>query len=166
MKIKGKSGYRYIRELGGAIDRKTISATAQFLFKNNLLKGNILDYGCGFGFDANHFGWDKYDPHYFQLTIAKKYDTIVCNHVANILTRKSRLALYKTIQDALTESGTAYTSVTRKIPEIGKMGLRKRIQSYVVLNLPSVYKDLELEIYSLRKNQTIEDLTKDFEKRF
>ena len=31
-----------------------------------LLRGRVLDYGCGFGFDADHFGWEAYDPHYRQ----------------------------------------------------------------------------------------------------
>src|SRR4051812_16936113 len=65
-KIKGNRGFRFIKELGGAIQRGTVSKTALFLEEHQLLRGRVLDYGCGFGFDANHFGWEAYDPHYRQ----------------------------------------------------------------------------------------------------
>jgi hypothetical protein len=55
-KIKGKGGFRFIKELGGAVRRETVSKTARFLQDHRLLQGRVLDYGCGFGFDAGHFG--------------------------------------------------------------------------------------------------------------
>jgi tetratricopeptide (TPR) repeat protein len=65
-KIKGRRGFRLIKELGGAVRRETASKTARFLDERRLLRGRVLDYGCGFGFDADHFGWEAYDPHYRQ----------------------------------------------------------------------------------------------------
>ena len=62
-KVKGKRGFRFIKELGGAIRRETVSRTARFLEDRRLLRGRVLDYGCGFGFDADHFGWEAFDPH-------------------------------------------------------------------------------------------------------
>src|SRR5262245_42444356 len=89
-KIKGKRGFRFVKELGGAIRRGTVSRTAEILVERRLLKGRVLDYGCGFGFDADHFGWEAYDPHYRQKAPEGVFDTVVCNHVANMLTRASR----------------------------------------------------------------------------
>jgi ATP adenylyltransferase len=164
-KIKGKRGFRFIKELGGAIRRQTVSKTAGFLHDRRLLRGRILDYGCGFGFDADHFDWEAHDPHYRQKLPAGLFDTIVCNHVANMLTRDSRQELYRSIQALLGVNGKAYLSVSRKIPRTGKIAMRKRIQNFVVLTLPSLYRDDELEIYRLEPGSVFEDLTQEIEVR-
>jgi hypothetical protein len=164
-KIKGKRGFRFIKELGGAIRRETISTTARFLAEHRLLRGRILDYGCGFGFDADHFGWEAFDPHYRQKPPDGLFDTIVCNHVANMLTRESRRQLVLSIQALLARHGKAYVSVSRKIPRTGKIALRKRIQNYVVLTLPSVFCDDDLEIYRLEVGSLFADRTAEIEDR-
>jgi 2-polyprenyl-3-methyl-5-hydroxy-6-metoxy-1,4-benzoquinol methylase len=164
-KIKGKHGFRFIKELGGAIRRLTVSRTARILEEQGLLRGRILDYGCGFGFDADHFGWEAFDPRYRQMLPEGQFDTIVCNHVANMLTRKSRQELFSTLQALLTPQGMAYVSVSRKIPKAGKIAMRKRIQNYVVLTLPSLFCDKELEIYRLEASSTFEDRTQEIEDR-
>ncbi len=164
-KIKGKRGFRFVKELGGAIRRQTVSKTAQVLRDQGLLRGRILDYGCGFGFDADHFGWEAFDPHYRQKVPEGLFDTIVCNHVANMLTRSSRRQLYRDVVARLAPGGKAYLSVSRKIPVGGKLAMRKRIQNYVVLTLPTVYRDDELEIYRLEPDSTLEDVTQEIEDR-
>src|SRR6516225_12312836 len=143
-KIKGKSGFRFVKELGGAIRRETVSKTARFLQEQHLLRGRVLDYGCGFGFDADHFGWGAYDPHYRQTLPDGLFDTVVCNHVANMLTRASRQELFRALQALLAPQGKAYASVSRGVPRAGKVALRKRIQNYVALTLPSLFCDDEL----------------------
>ncbi len=164
-KIKGQRGFRFIKELGGAIQRETVSKTAQFLQDQRLLRGRILDYGCGFGFDADHFGWEAFDPHYRQKLPVGRFDTIVCNHVANMLTRDSRQEVFRALQGLLAANGKAYVSVSRKIPRTGKIALRKRIQNFVVLTLPSLFRDEELEIYRLEAGSDFEDLTQEIEFR-
>jgi SAM-dependent methyltransferase len=164
-KIKGKRGFRFIKELGGAIRRETVSTTARVLDDRDLLRGRILDYGCGYGFDADHFGWEAFDPHTRQKAPEGLFDTIVCNHVVNMLTRSSRQKLFQALVDLLTPRGKAYLSVSRKIPVTGKLAMRKRIQNYVVLTLPSVYRDEDLEIYRLEPGSAFEDLTQEFEER-
>jgi hypothetical protein len=164
-KIKGKRGFRFIKELGGAISRQTVSKTALILQERGLLVGRILDYGCGFGFDADHFGWEAYDPHYRQKAPEDVFETIICNHVANMLTRSSRQKLFLDIVDLLAPQGKAYLSVSRKIPVTGKLAMRKRIQNYVVLTLPSVFRDDDMEIYRLEPGRKFEDLTEEIEDR-
>src|SRR5262249_31403919 len=158
-KIKGKHGFRFIKELGGAIRRETVSRTAQFLDCQRLLRGRVLDYGCGFGLDADQFGWEAFDSYYRQKLPEGRFDTIACNHVANMLTRANRRELFGAIQALLAVEGKAYVSVSRKIPREGKIALRKRIQNYVVLTLPSAFCDEELEIYRLEAGSVFEDLT-------
>lgn len=164
-KIKGKRGFRFVKELGGAIDRGTISQTAQILVERRLIRGRVLDYGCGFGFDADHFGWEGYDPHYRQKLPTGPFDTVVCNHVANMLTRASRIELYRTLEGLLTPTGTAYLSVSRKIPVGGKIAMRKRLQNYVVLTLPSLFRDGDMELYKLTPGCTFTDRTQEIEER-
>jgi hypothetical protein len=164
-KIKGKRGFRFIKELGGAVCRETVSKTARFLELHQLLRGRVLDYGCGFGFDADYFGWEAYDPHYRQKLPEGLFETIVCNHVANMLTRASRQEMFQAIQALLTPKEKAYLSVSRKIPKTGKIAMRKRIQNFVVLSLPSVFCDEELEIYQLEAASDFEDVTHEIEYR-
>jgi SAM-dependent methyltransferase len=164
-KVKGKRGFRFIKELGGAIRRETVSRTARFLEDRRLLRGRVLDYGCGFGFDADHFGWEAFDPHYRQKSPEGMFDTVVCNHVANMMTRRSRQELFQAIQGLLAPRGKAYLSVSRKIPKAGKVAMRKRIQNHVVLTLPSLFCDDELEIYQLEADSAFEDQTQEIEDR-
>jgi hypothetical protein len=55
--------------------------------------------------------------------------------------------------------------VSRRIPRAGKVALRKRIQNYVVLTLPSLCRDNELEIYRLEAGRDFEDRTQEIEDR-
>ena len=164
-KIKGKRGFRFVKELGGAVRRGTLSTTALVLVERGLARGRVLDYGCGFGFDADHFGWEAYDPRYRQTLPDGLFDTVVCNHVANMLTRDSRQGLFRAILALLAPEGKAYVSVSRKVPKAGKIALRKRIQNYVVLTLASLFRDDELEIYRLEAGSDFKDLTQEIENR-
>ena len=87
---RGRAGYVFFKELGGAPDRKALSKTARVLTEGDLVRGRVLDYGCGLGFDADQLGWEAYDPYYRAAEPTGPYDTIVVNHVANVLTRASR----------------------------------------------------------------------------
>lgn len=160
---RGRRGYLFFKELGGAPARTGLSKTARVLLAGGLIRGRVLDYGCGRGFDAQHEGWDAYDPYYAPTPVAGPYDTIVVNHVANILTRASREKLYQTVNALLGAGGTAWFSVARNIPERGKAGLRRRIGNYVVLTLPTLFADGEEEIYRLDKDAAFADVTCEFE---
>lgn len=164
-KIKTRRGYRFVKELGGAIRHSTVSFGAQWLVEHGHVFGRVLDFGSGFGSDADHFNWEAYDPHYRQRELSTDYDTVVCNHVLNMLTQKSRSEAIRRIQNLLSQCGTAFLIVPRNIPSEGKVALRKRIQNYVILSLPTVYVDGKLEIYQLRKTSRYEDLTNEIEYR-
>ncbi len=161
----GRGGYVFFKERGGAVGREALSTTARILRESGLIRGRVLDYGCGLGDDARLQGWDAYDPHYRPEKPTGLYDTIVVNHVANMLTRKSRGKLFEAVNTLLAPEGSAYISVSRNIPTSGKPGPRRRIQNYVVLTLPSVFIDAKEEIYCLEKDATYEDHTQEFEQR-
>ena len=81
-----KINYPYLT----AIKRTELSVPTRNLLQHNLLKGKILDFGCGFGFDTdelkrqgyNIMGYDyDYRPDYPE----GKFDTIICNYVLNLL---------------------------------------------------------------------------------
>jgi len=163
-KIRSKRGFRFVKELGGAIRRSTVSVGGKWLVERGHVKGRVLDFGCGFGFDADHFGWDAFDPYYRQQELEGNYDTVICNHVLNMLTRASRERTIREIQEILTPSGAAFLIVPRNIPVTGKIALRKRIQNYVTMTLPSIYADRKLEVYRLERTTEFEDVTKEIER--
>ncbi len=76
-----------------AMERDYLSNPARFLLKQNLLRGKILDFGCGLGKDVEllqqkSFDIVGYDPHYFPTLPAaakEKFDTIICLYVLNTL---------------------------------------------------------------------------------
>ena len=153
------------RAMGTAVKRKKPSQAAKVLVGLGLINGRVLDYGCGFGFDADHFGWESYDPYYRPEEPDGQYDTIVCTLVLSALSRNNRIKVINRIRDLLAPEGNAYFAVARNIPEVGKMGVHHSLQNFVVLTLPSVFADGQLEIYQLRKDSRFEDKTKDFGSR-
>jgi hypothetical protein len=76
---RGRAGYVFFKELGGAPDRKVLSKTARVLIDGKLIRGRVLDYGCGLGFDADQQGWEAYDPYYRPRKPTGIYDTIIVN---------------------------------------------------------------------------------------
>lgn len=163
---KGKGGFVFFKEFGGAPERIALSKTASVLLEAGLIRGRVLDYGCGHGYDAEQQGWDAWDPYYRPQEPQGPYDTIVVNHVLNILTRASRKALYARVDALLAEGGHAYLSTARNIPVDGKHGPRHRLQNYVLLDLPSVYCDDTEEIYALARGTSFKDRTQEFEDQF
>lgn len=151
---------RQKRAWGGAIKRTQPSKAATILAP--LVTGKVLDFGCGHGFDADHHGWDSFDPFYRPNKLVSPYDTITCIGVINALTRNNRAKVIAEIQALLCDGGTAYLAVPRNIPKTGKLGIHHSLQNYVVLTLPSIYCDEELEIYKLLKADVFKDNTQEY----
>lgn len=137
-----------------AIKRKNPSLPMRWLFKRGLLYPNgifseILDYGCGKGFDALYFGMDKYDPHYHPCLIPKKkYEVITCNYVLNVVPSQDVDGILKKIKGLLVKGGKAYISVRRDLPKNGKAG-RGVWQKYVELPLPILEENSTFCIYEV-----------------
>jgi hypothetical protein len=120
-----------------AISRNKPSAPMKFLNELGLLEGNKLDYGCGKGKDAETFEMDGFDPNFpeFKKRIKRKYQTITCNYVLNVLPKKEGIEILKDIQSHLKVNGTAYITVRRDIKKEG-LTSKKTFQRNVVLDLP------------------------------
>ena len=153
------------RALGGAIKRSRPSRAAKIIAEQGRSVGRVLDYGCGFGFDAQTYSWERYDPYYHATEPSPPYDTIVCISVLNALSRNNRAKAITRIRSLLAADGRAYLAVPRDIPLTGKLGMHHSLQNYVVLTLPSIYRDEHLEIYEMSKTTEFQDKTKDYVSR-
>lgn len=153
------------RALGGAVKRTKPSRAATIIIEQKLAVGRVLDYGCGYGLDADTHGWDAYDPYYRPAEPVPPYDTIVCISVLNALSRNNRSKVIGRIRELLTDTGRAYLAVARDLPRTGKLGVNHSLQNYVILTLPSIYLDQHLEIYQMSKTTEFHDKTQDFVSR-
>lgn len=145
------------RAWGGAIKRTKPSAAATILASR--ARGRTLDFGCGWGFDADHFGWESYDPYYRPTYPTGMFDTVFCMSVINALSRNNRAEVIEEVRSLLAPGGRAYFAVPRNLPRTGKLGLHHSLQNYVVLTLTSVYADEKLETYELRRTDSFKDKT-------
>lgn len=133
-----------------AIKRIKPSKPMRILEKKGLLNGGLLglDYGCGQGFDAQHYGLDKFDPHWFNVEpLLKSYDFITCNYVLNVISNEEeRKKVLDKIKSLLSSQGVAYISVRRDLSAPVVKG-RGCDQVIVKLDLPILYEDKSTCIY-------------------
>ncbi len=103
-----------------AIRRKAISRPMSYLHSMGLLKGRVLDFGCGHGQDVERLAnlgvnIHGYDPHLQPDLPRGKFDVITCNYVLNVLPAHERLTVLAHISTLLRKGGVAYISVRRDI---------------------------------------------------
>lgn len=148
-----------------AKERETLSFPAKLLLNKNLLVGEVLDFGCGFGKDVELLK-DKgiqvvgYDKHYFPAYPAKKFDTIICLYVLNVLMQEEQANVLMEISQLLKPTGRAYFAVRRDLQHEGfrihKVHQKPTYQCNVILNYTSFFKNENCEIYEYKHyNQTI-----------
>lgn len=122
-----------------AITRTKPSAPMKYLESQGLLSGKcMLDYGCGKGFDADHYGMDKFDPHFFPTPAKYTYDVITCNYVLNIVQEGEGQEILHNIKKLLRKGGRAYISVRRDVKQDG-ITKKGTFQRDVTLDLPVVH---------------------------
>jgi 2-polyprenyl-3-methyl-5-hydroxy-6-metoxy-1,4-benzoquinol methylase len=111
-----------------AISRKKPSLPARLLSEMGLLKGRVLDYGCGRGKDAEYFGLEKWDPHFSPERPKGRFDTVMCNYVLCVTPFEEEANILQDIQRYLTPEGTAYISIRNDISQssITKIGTIRR----------------------------------------
>jgi len=102
-----------------AITRKKPSLPMRNLDKKGLLQGKLLDFGCGKGFDANHFGMFGYDPNHAPKKPKGKFDTITCNYVLNVVQDDEVQGVIEDVLKYLKKKGTAYVTVRRDLKKEG-----------------------------------------------
>lgn len=107
-----------------AIKRTSLSVPTRYLLQHNLLKGRILDFGCGYGFDTDELkrqGYDitGYDYYYRPEYPDGKFDTILCNYVLNVLEPYAQAEVMMNVTNLLAPTGTAFFAVRRDLTEEG-----------------------------------------------
>jgi diadenosine tetraphosphate (Ap4A) HIT family hydrolase len=133
-----------------------MSFPTRILLERDLLKGEILDFGCGFGKDVEELiskslNIEGYDPHYKPDYPQKQFDTIICHYVLNVLKNQEQAKVLFEVSRLLKFGGKAYFSVRR---DIKKPGFRTHFvhkvptyQTNVVLPFKSIFKNDNVEIY-------------------
>ena len=138
-----------------AIERTGMSAPARWLKSQSLLKGEILDFGCGHGKDvqelsAEGFSITGYDNYYRKELPNRKFDTILCIYVLNVLEPVPQAEVLMTVSNWLKPTGKAYFAVRR---DLQREGFRKNLkggwtyQCNVVLPFKSIAVTSSYEIY-------------------
>ena len=107
-----------------AIKRTDLSVPTRYLLGKGLLKGRILDFGCGFGYDTDELkrqGLDivGYDYYYRPDYPTGQFDTIICNYVLNVLEPYAQAEVLMNVSNLLKPTGTAYYAVRRDLEEEG-----------------------------------------------
>lgn len=134
----------------------------------SLLLGDVLDFGCGFGKDVELLkakGLDVigYDKHYFPIYPVKKFDTIICFYVLNVLMQEEQANVLMEISQLLKSTGKAYFAVRRDLQNEGfrthKIHQKQTYQCNVILNYKSIFKNDNCEIYEYKQFNQINKKT-------
>lgn len=107
-----------------AKQRDTPSLPVRMLHERRLIQGSVLDYGCGYGRDveflqAKGFDVQGYDPHHWPEAPTRKFDTILCSYVLNVLLPDEQTAVLMDVARLLKPTGKAYFAVRRDIRHDG-----------------------------------------------
>jgi len=129
-----------------AIKRNKLSLPMAYLQKQGLLKGRILDFGCGRGDDANHLDLDKYDPYYFPDCIKGVYSTITCIYVLNVLTKQEIKKVLRNMAAHLSPHGKIYITVRRDLKKTVRTQ-RGTLQRVIKLDMPILIENKKYCIY-------------------
>ena len=139
--------------------REALSFPAKLLLNKSLLVGDVLDFGCGFGKDvellkAKGINVVGYDKHYFPNFPTRKFDTIICFYVLNVLLQGEQAKVLMEISQLLKPTGKAYFAVRRDLQYVGfrthKIHQKPTYQCNVILNYKSIFKNENCEVYEYR----------------
>ena len=136
--------------------RDKLSFPARVLKSKKLLIGDVLDFGCGLGTDVKFLksegvSIDGYDKFYFPEYPVKKYDTIICLYVLNVLQPVEQAEVLIELSQLVKPNGTVYMAVRRDVKYEGfrthKIHKKKTYQCNVILNYESIFGNDFCQIY-------------------
>jgi len=142
-----------------AKDRETLSFPAKLLLNQGLLIGNVLDFGCGFGKDVEllkikGINISGYDKHYFPNYPIKKFDTIICFYVLNVLMQEEQATVLMQLSHLVKPTGKVYFAVRRDLQYEGfrthKIHQKQTYQCNVKLAYKSIYENQNCELYEYK----------------
>jgi diadenosine tetraphosphate (Ap4A) HIT family hydrolase len=137
-------------------EREWPSFPTKHLLSNGLIKGRVLDFGCGTGVDVEFLrgkGHDVigYDPYYAPDYPTGRFDTILCHYVLNVLLPEEQVAVLMAVSELLEPGGKAYFTVRRDIKRNGfrvhAKHNQKVYQCNVVLPFKSLVQAEHCEVY-------------------
>lgn len=142
-----------------AKERTTLSFPARVVLNKNLIQGEVLDFGCGLGSDVKilkdkGINIEGYDKFHFPIYPTKKYDTILCFYVLNVLLPEEQTMVLMELSRLIKPSGRVYIAVRRDLQYEGfrthKIYQKKTYQCNVTLNAKSIFNSDNCEIYEYR----------------
>lgn len=142
-----------------AKERETLSFPAKLLLNKSLLVGDVLDFGCGFGKDVELLGAKGiniigYDKHYFPTYPTKKFDTIICFYVLNVLMQEEQSVVLMQLSQLVKPTGKVYFAVRRDLQHEGfrthKVHQKQTYQCNVKLAYKSIFENENCEIYEYK----------------
>ncbi len=92
-----------------------MSAPARRLRELGLIRGRILDYGCGRGRDADELGCERWDPYWSPRMPQRFFDTVLCTYVLNVVKKDEEEAVLDSLRAKLRPGGRAYVTVRRDL---------------------------------------------------
>lgn len=120
-----------------------------------MLIGKVLDFRCGMGKDVELLkakGIDNtgYDKHYFPEYPQKRFDTIICFYVLNILLPEEQASVLMELSQLIKPNGKVYIAVRRDLQYEGfrmhRIHQKKTYQCNVLLNYKSIFENKFCEI--------------------
>ena len=144
-----------------ATHRKKPSSPAKLLHARGLLRGDVLDYGCGRGRDADEYGLYKYDPHYYpeivhpqKSSVPDLFETVMCNYVLNTIPElQDRMDIIIDIYSKLRWNGWAYIAVRADATSLNGWTKRGTWQGDIRLGLALLHKDSNKRIYKVQRTE-------------
>lgn len=140
-------------------ERSQVSFPLRFLLQSNLIRGRVLDFGCGLGTDVAYLrkqGFDVtgFDPYYFPEIPQGKFDTILCLYVLNVLLPEEQAHVLMAVSELLKPEGHAYFAVRRDVQKNGfRFHVKHGVNVYqcnVRLPYRSIFLTKNAEIYEYR----------------
>ena len=147
-----------------AKERDSLSFPARIIFNKGLLVGEVLDFGCGFGNDvkllkAKGVNIEGYDKYHFPEYPNKKFDTIICFYVLNVLLPEEQATVLMELSRLIKPTGKVYIAVRRDLRyegyRIHKIHQKKTYQCNVILNSKSFFKNENCEIYEYQHHNQL-----------
>jgi hypothetical protein len=138
-----------------AITRSTTSAPLRWLESEGHIKGRVLDFGSGKGFDAEYLGCAQFDPYYYPVMQEGKFDTILCTYVYNVLPKEEWYGLTLQILDKLRKDGTGYVSVRNDQKNLRGITTKGTYQTNVDIPYPILTKNSSFKIFQVFKCRSI-----------
>jgi hypothetical protein len=135
-----------------ALKRTEPSAPARTLSAQGLIQQPALDFGSGYGKDADTYGMDAYDPHHGPADLPEKaYNTVLLTYVLNTLRDQERRGVLARAMQRLSDEGKLYATVRTDAKNLKGPTSIGTYQELVDMNEPVVARGSGFRTYELAK---------------